>query len=189
MILEYILLAMLREPKTGYTLKNEFDQGERHFWSAELSQIYPALQRMEKRGWLKSTLEPSDKGPERRVYSRTKAGAKALSKWLRSDPIVGMERFAYIAQLIYMDQLDDLDVTLRFLKKLRDLLADKLELLSSAETAMAALPGFPNKLNNEDFHGRLSLRMGVLSLSAKVQWCDESIQRVSARLAKERKYA
>ena len=184
MILEYILLGMLKEPATGYALKTEFDQGARHFWSAELSQIYPALKRMETRGWLKSTVEPSDKGPERRVYNRTKAGSAALSRWLRSDPIAGMERFAYLAQLIYMGHIDDVEATLRFMKGLRDLLEAKLRLLTQAESGMAAVSrGFPDDLGIEDFHVHLSLRMGLVSLAAKVQWCDESIERIQARLA------
>jgi len=179
-ILEYILLGLLREPATGYALKTEFDEGASHFWSAKLSQIYPALNRMEKRGWLKSTVEASDKGPERRVYTRTKAGEKALFRWLRTEPIVGMERFAYLAQLIFMGQIEDPATTLQFMKQLRELLSAKLNLLSSVAEGMKT-----DDLNIEDFHAHLSLRMGVLSLSAKVRWCDESIKRIDARLAKE----
>ena len=76
MSLEHILLGMLRSSRSGYDLRHEFEYGAKHFWSAELSQIYPTLKRMESRGWLESRLEPSPKGPDRRVYERTKAGSE-----------------------------------------------------------------------------------------------------------------
>ena len=50
MSLDHILLGLLREPATGYDLGNAFSENVRHFWSAELSQIYPALKRLEQRG-------------------------------------------------------------------------------------------------------------------------------------------
>ncbi|MYK68861.1 MAG: PadR family transcriptional regulator, partial [Gammaproteobacteria bacterium] len=43
MSLDHILLGLLRDPATGYDLKSAFSERIRHFWSAELSQIYPAL--------------------------------------------------------------------------------------------------------------------------------------------------
>ncbi len=48
MSLQHILLGLLREPASGYDLKAYFDKSVRYFWAAELSQIYPTLQRMEK---------------------------------------------------------------------------------------------------------------------------------------------
>ena len=52
MSLQHILLGLLREPASGYDLKAYFDSSVRYFWAAELSQIYPTLQRMEKSGRL-----------------------------------------------------------------------------------------------------------------------------------------
>ena len=54
MSLDHILLGLLREPATGYDLGNAFSENVRHFWSAELSQIYPTLKRLEQRGMLRS---------------------------------------------------------------------------------------------------------------------------------------
>src|ERR1700740_1459020 len=50
--LEHILLGLLRQPASGYDLKAVLDHGIGHFWGAELSQIYPSLRRLEKRGLL-----------------------------------------------------------------------------------------------------------------------------------------
>jgi hypothetical protein len=66
----------------GYDLKTYFDHQARQFWSAELSQIYPSLKRLESRGWLTSHREASAKGPPRKVYTRTPDGRDALLEWL-----------------------------------------------------------------------------------------------------------
>jgi DNA-binding PadR family transcriptional regulator len=182
MSLEHILLGMLREPAAGYALRREFQQGARHFWSAELSQIYPALQRMERRGWLKSREEPSPVGPSRRVYRRTAAGDRALFAWLRSPPAVGAERFAYLGQLIFMGELDDLPHTGAFLTELRQRLAGTLELLQRvAEPLAAKFNADAGTLSAIEFHEFMALRMGIHSLTAKVCWCDESLEMITAR--------
>ena len=181
MSLEHILLGMLQKACSGYDLRQEFEQGAKHFWSAELSQIYPTLKRMESRGLLESRLEASPKGPDRRVYERTRAGTEVLHEWLRSGPVVGNDRLAYIGQLIFMGELKDLDTTLEFTQQLREEFAAVLDLLSNAlseynnQKKLCALP-------LEDFHSVLSVRMGVASLQAKVDWCDESIATIEKRI-------
>lgn len=187
MSLEHILLGSLASPASGYDLKANFEAGARHFWFAELSQIYPTLRRMEQRGWLTSATEPSSRGPARRVYTRTRSGTAELKRWLRSGPIVGVERFAYIGQLVLMGQLDDLETTLAFMQRLRKLLREKLQYLKAAEKEMAdEWDGYPDDLGGVEFHEHLSLRMGIVSLNAKVRWCDESIKQVLQRMERDR---
>lgn len=182
MSLDHILLGMLREPASGYDLKAAFQEGCRHFWSAELSQIYPALQRMEERGLLRSHREPSPRGPERRVYQRTAKGTAELHQWLRGGAVMGTERFAYIGQLLFQGELADLDATLRFLEDLRGKLLALLRLLEGAEAELrAAHPRFPQDLNDQELHEFLGLRIGVRSLRAKAEACDEGLALVRAR--------
>jgi DNA-binding PadR family transcriptional regulator len=186
MSLEHILLGMLREPATGYALRQEFQQGARHFWSAELSQIYPALQKMERRGWLASREQPSPVGPSRRVYRRTAAGLRALVTWLRSPPALGAERFAYLGQLIYMGELDDLPHTAAFLSQLRERLAGTLEFLTQVTVPLESkFNDDASALSTVEFHELLALRMGILSLTAKVRWCDESLEMIRIRQSKK----
>ena len=143
MSLEHILLGMLQQPASGYDLRSEFESGARFFWSAELSQIYPTLKRMEKRGWLESRLEPSPKGPDRRVYQRTLVGRDVLRDWLLSGPATGSERFAFIGQLVFMGELDDLEATLEFLMELREELSARRQALSKANRHVPCLAAPP----------------------------------------------
>ena len=187
MSLDHILLAILREPASGYDLKKVFSESIRHFWFAELSQLYPALQRLEKNGFLKSKTTPSDKGPPRRVYRRTVAGRNELCTWLRSGPQIGTERFAYVAQLAFMHELSDLEETLDFLHMLRERFAGIHRILQAFDEEESE--GYPNDVDLQTFHEVMSLRMGVASIKAKLDWCDESIKSVTKRMRKEKQDA
>ena len=182
MSLDHILLGTLDTPASGYDIKRGFSEGSRHFWSAELSQIYPALKKLEERGWLESRLEPPARGPRRRVYHRTDEGRAELIRWLTAGPQMGTQRFAYVAQLCFMHELDDLEATSDFMLELRSRLGEFLALLQQAELELAGADGaHVDTLNAEDFHVYLAVRMGVRSLRSKVDWCDEALERIERR--------
>ena len=182
MSLDHILLGMLATPASGYDVKRGFSEGTRHFWSAELSQIYPALRKLEERGWLRSRLEPPAKGPRRRVYHRTAEGRAELIRWLTGGAQMGTERFAYVAQLCFMHELDDLEATSDFMLELRSRLDGFLALLQQAESDIAGTDGSRlDTLNGEDFHVYLAVRMGIRSLRSKVEWCDEALEHIEQR--------
>lgn len=187
MSLDHVLLGLLREPATGYDLGNAFSENVRHFWSAELSQIYPTLKRLNQRGMLSSRVEPSAKGPNRRVYALTDEGRAELLRWLRSGPAVGTERFAYLAQLYFMDALGDLRETRAFMAALRGHLAGWLAQLRAVEQEVVAAHGDdPARYSDAGFHHFATLRMGIHSIEAKVAWCDETLAAVDRRLAPPR---
>ena len=182
MSLDHILLGLLRDPATGYDLKSAFSERIGHFWSAELSQIYPALKRLEQRRMLHSRIEPSPKGPNRKVYALTDGGRQELQRWLRGGPAVGTERFAYLAQLYFMDAVGDLRETRAFMEELRDHLARWLAQLESLEEDVIAAHGDPQRYGDAGFHRFATLRMGIHSIASKVAWCDETLTAIEQRL-------
>ena len=183
MSLDHILLGLLREPATGYDLKNAFSENVRHFWSAELSQIYPTLKRLEQRRMLRSRLEPSPKGPNRRVYSLTDEGRAELLRWLRGGPAVGTERFAYLAQLYFMDAIGDIQETRAFMTALRDHLSRWLAQLWAVERDVIVAHGeAPERYSDAGFHQFAALRMGIHSIGSKVSWCNETLAAIDRRL-------
>ena len=184
MSLDHILLGLLQDPATGYDLKNAFSENVRHFWSAELSQIYPTLKRLEQRRMLRSRVEPSPKGPNRRVYSLTEEGRRELLRWLRSGPAVGTERFAYLAQLYFMDAVGDIHETRAFMTALRDHLSRWLAQLWAVERDVIATYGdAPERYSDAGFHHFAALRMGIPSIGSKVTWCNETLAAIDRRLA------
>lgn len=178
---------MLREPASGYDLKREFSAGPRHFWSAELSQIYPTLNRLERKGLLKSSAGPSAQGPQRRVYRRTRAGQRELLQWLRGGPAMGTQRFAYVAQLAFLHEARDPRLTLEFMQQLRRELSDFLTFLQEAEMHYGQAGRDPAALPDIEFHDYLCLRMGVTSIGARIAWCDECIELIRGRQRRRRR--
>lgn len=195
MSLEHVLLGMLREPASGYDLRQEFQRGASHFWSAGLNQIYPTLQRMESKSWLRSREEPSEKGPPRRVYTRTAKGSRELKDWLSLEPQLDTYRLAYIGQLVFMGQLDDLSHTREFIVQLRGALAKRLE--AFARPHAPDQPSSPLKLLHEafendpasfpviEFHYLLSMEMGQRSLKDRVRSCDVLLKMIDRKLEAE----
>lgn len=180
MALEHILLGLLREPGSGYDIKHAFDEAIGHFWAAELSQVYPTLNRMERDGLLKSKSEPSDRGPPRKVYTVTAAGRRALHEWLAQAPSVASERIEWLAQVWFMDETPER--ALPFFRTLRAELAKEVATLQAIEDHWRANdPRYPDALPDADFYKQLTLELGLQKGRARLAWADQCIERIEAR--------
>lgn len=173
---------MLREPHSGYDIKKRFEKSLNSFWRAELSQIYPLLQKMEKDGLLTSKASASEIGPTRRVYRRSTKGRHELRSWLLGGPTVGTERIGYLAQVFFLANLNDDDKAIEFMQELREYMDDWLATLQSVEEEWRTSdPRYPDKLPDDEFYQQLTLDMGLTKVRANVEWCDRSIERIRAR--------
>ena len=70
-------LAALR-PVHGYAIAQRIQQISRDALEIRQGSLYPALYRLENRGWLKSEWKQAESGREAKFYSLTKAGRKQL---------------------------------------------------------------------------------------------------------------
>lgn len=182
MSLRHILLGLLHEPASGYDVKKKFDRSLRNFWRAELSQIYPQLQKLEKDGLLKSEAVHSTKGPTRVVYECTAVGRRELQNWLTSGPSVGTERIGYLAQIYFLAELDDSAAALDFLRQLHAYSKKWLTSLKTIEASWSSEnPRYPDDLPDGDFYPQLTLDFGIRRVSTTVEWCEDTIRRVEAR--------
>jgi len=183
MSIEHVILGLLQKPLSGYDIKQHFDRMISHFWAAEQSQIYRTLKKLEKQGLLKSKVEPSDRGPDRKVYSLTSAGRESLQEWLRNEPIFGDERHAFVAQLCFMGELEDFEQTLFFVRRLKEMQEETLAELQGCDAMFRESdPDYPDNLPHREFHFALTLDMGIAMIKAKIRWCNQVIKRVEARL-------
>ena len=177
-MLEFILLGLLHSPRSGYDLKSRFREGAAHFWHADLSQIYRTLQRLEGKGWLKSGMEASETGPDRRMYTRTAKGGAALREWLALDPIEAAQRLPYVAQLYFMSELGDLARTRSFLRTAREEFQARVAALEAIDFDMRGT-------DDRKFHILLTLRLGLATARARLDWCNEALRQVGRRLRKD----
>jgi transcriptional regulator len=73
-----ILKALQLEPMHGFGLSVRLKQMSRELFQVEMGSLYPALCRLEARGWVKAEWGVSDNNRRARYYALTPAGRKQL---------------------------------------------------------------------------------------------------------------
>jgi PadR family transcriptional regulator, regulatory protein PadR len=63
----------------GYAVAQRVQQISRDAVRVNQGSLYPALHRLEQKGWLKAEWRPSETGREAKFYSLTRAGRKQLT--------------------------------------------------------------------------------------------------------------
>src|SRR5437588_5838956 len=94
-----ILRALRAEPMHGWAISERIQQISRDVLQVNQGSLYPALHRLEHRGWIKAEWGISELGRRARFYSLTAAGRKQLDveaeNWNRlSDAIARVLRMA-----------------------------------------------------------------------------------------------
>ena len=73
-----VLKALSLEPMHGWGIGQRIDQLSRDVFNVQQGSLYPALQRMLRKGWVRSDWRPSENGRRARYYSLTARGRKQL---------------------------------------------------------------------------------------------------------------
>src|SRR6266496_317153 len=80
-----ILRTLLPGPNHGDAIAKHIQRTSEDMLQVETGSLYPALHRLEARGWVAATWEQSDKGKRAKYYRLTTLGRKQLaneqSKW------------------------------------------------------------------------------------------------------------
>jgi transcriptional regulator len=94
--LDMLILQTLRPgPRHGYGVSQAIRAGSDDLLQVETGSLYPALHRLEKRGWIKSEWGTSENKQRAKYYQLTAAGKKQLatehSRWKQmSAAIAGL---------------------------------------------------------------------------------------------------
>src|SRR5262245_47817715 len=82
-----ILKVVALGPIHGYAIAQRLLQISKEVLQVQQGSLYPALHRLENRGWLKADWQTSETGREAKYYSLTREGSKQLKveneNWLR----------------------------------------------------------------------------------------------------------
>jgi len=94
-----ILKVVALGPTHGYAIAQRLQQMSQDVLQVQQGSLYPALHRLEKRGWVKAEWAASDTGRDARFYTLTRLGRKQLEEqrenWDRlSTAITGILRTA-----------------------------------------------------------------------------------------------
>ena len=86
--LDMLILQILSlEPAHGYGIAQRLEQISKSVVQVNQGSLYPALHRLEQKGWLKADWKQSETGREAKFYSLTRSGQKQLrsekESWVR----------------------------------------------------------------------------------------------------------
>lgn len=80
-----ILRTLLAGPAHGHAIAKHIQRTSEELLQVETGSLYPALHRLEAKGWIAASWELSDKGKRAKFYKLTALGRKQLasehSKW------------------------------------------------------------------------------------------------------------
>jgi transcriptional regulator len=89
-----ILRTLLGGPKHGHAIARHIKQSSEELLQVETGSLYPALHRLEAKGWIAASWELSDKGKRARYYRLTPRGRKQLAaektKWETFSRAMGL---------------------------------------------------------------------------------------------------
>ena len=75
-----IMKVVALGPTHGYAIAQRLQQMSRDVLQVQQGSLYPALHRLEKRGWVRAEWAASDTGRDARFYTLTRAGRKQLEE-------------------------------------------------------------------------------------------------------------
>jgi len=89
-----ILKVVALGPIHGYAISQRIQQISKDFFQVQQGSLYPALHRLEDRGWLRADWRESETGRDAKFYSLTRKGRKQLENelayWERLSEAVGL---------------------------------------------------------------------------------------------------
>jgi transcriptional regulator len=90
-----VLKIVALEPIHGYGIAQRIRQISEDVLQVQQGSLYPALHRLEKRGWLRAEWGEAETGREAKFYSLTRAGRKQLE-----DESANWNRLSYAVSAI-----------------------------------------------------------------------------------------
>jgi DNA-binding PadR family transcriptional regulator len=160
---------------TGYELAKTFDASIGFFWKADHQQIYRELTRLRGRGHVVGREVVQSGKPNKLVYTLTSEGRAALRHWgakPSSPPSIKDD------MLVRLFALDNLDID--------PLRADLMARLEHHRDRLSRFERTLNKrfpqgtASSADIGKLLCLRMGLRHERAVAEWCEESLETLSA---------
>jgi PadR family transcriptional regulator, regulatory protein PadR len=89
-----ILKVVALGPIHGYAISQRIQQISKDFFQVPQGSLYPALHRLEDRGWLRADWRESETGRDAKFYALTRKGRRQLEtelvNWSRLSDAVGM---------------------------------------------------------------------------------------------------
>jgi len=178
--LELALLGLIAERRmvTGYDLVKLFGLSMAHYWHAHHGQIYPTLERMRRRGWIRRRDVIQKRRPNKRLYTITPEGQRHLMEWLQS-PFEGLRlKYAPLLRCRFLGHLGAEGARAKFEEE-RLGWAGYLETYRAIEREI-----FPRGHGYNDANTMFTyftLHRGITMMEENIAWCDWAIRKIAEK--------
>jgi PadR family transcriptional regulator AphA len=174
---EHVLLGMIFiQPSTGYDLKRRFATTPMGVYQPSSGALYPALDRLERRGLLSSeALRPTGGGRLRRLYQLTQDGRQVHIGWVREPVVpetVSQDLGMHLLRLVMMPNVLPEDAVVEFLTSLRAALAGFVASLEQQLTGTTDVGGNP--------YAQLAVEHGLAVHRASLAWAEQALSKLAA---------
>ncbi len=170
-----ILGVLSIQPASGYRIKQFCDAGIAGFWNENYGHLYPMLRQMSRTG----EIEPVDGSTSVRrsqQYRITETGRAVLRRWLEQPPEPVPARLELLLKLTF-SMNGPPGQALRLVRESRARHEQRLAELEKRERELLADEAARNHPAFE--YGYCTLRYGILDARFRLDWCDETIRRLS----------
>ena len=169
--LGYAILGLLAAgPKSGYDIAQVLRKPVSFFWSANHSQIFPELARLQAGGFVTYEVVEQYDRPDKKLYSITPGGLEAVKQWLVEpiEPQTVRDELVLRAFFVWLADPAQAAALFREQERLhKDQLAEHQQSLASYEGA-----GVDREdLSSPDFANYLTLLRGIGYEREYAAWC------------------
>lgn len=161
---------------TGYDLKVFMDNSINFFWSAELSQIYRELSKLEGLGYVNYRIEPQEGRPDKKIYSISQEGNTAFLEWLRDfpDTLSTPSRNEFLVRIFFSSKLKKEELILQFENYIREL-TKELKIYEPIEKSLSKKIIRENCEDDIIYH-RFTVKRGLSFARSEIKWAKECIE-------------
>ncbi len=181
-MLEYLILGIiLIHPYTGYDIKKCIGQRFGIFYKASFGSLYPALNRLEKKGYVTTYEEPQG-GRKKIFYQITETGKDCVMEWLTS-PMESLDGCnSNLIKIYFFDQLPD-EERQQQLKQYERNNIEYLKKLQAIEKEFST-----NEHMQHSYYKLSTLYYGIVITKQTIEWCRHiRQQKPLSDLTKERR--
>ena len=164
-----LALLAIEGERSGYDLLKLVEKSIAHIWSTARSGLYAVLPRLERAGLARSRAVAQKARPDKRAYTITAAGRRALDTWLETVEPNAADTFFL---KLFVGGLTSPDVLLEQLDEFRADTETRLETYRAIEPT--------NTNTGHDWYHRHLLELGIARAELDLQWAGK-VARAIAR--------
>ncbi|MCA4756209.1 PadR family transcriptional regulator [Mycolicibacterium fortuitum] len=178
-----VLAALLDGEASGYDLAKGFDASVANFWMATPQQLYRELDRMSAEGLIEARLVEQDRRPNKRLYSLTDAGRKALLEFTEVPPKPGAIREDLLVQIQAVDSGNIEAVRTALAERLQWATAKLARYRRGQEHLLAGRTEDAYLAEADRIGPYLTLLRGIRFEEENIEWARRALDVIEQRLA------